>query len=46
VGIDTFDRYGFVYVGQSYEKNRFVASRIASHLRSKGIGAWVDSRID
>jgi hypothetical protein len=46
VGIDTFDRYGFVYVGQSYEKNRYVASRIAAHLRSKGIGAWVDARID
>lgn len=46
VGLYTFARYGFADVGQSYEKNRFVANRIAAHLRSKGIGAWVDARID
>ena len=46
VGLYTFARYGFADIGQSYEKNRYVAGRIAAHLRSKGIEAWVDSRID
>jgi len=46
VGLYTFERYGFADTGQSYERKRFVASRMAAHLRSKGIGAWVDARID
>jgi len=46
VGLYTFDRYGFADTGQSYERKRFVAGRMAAHLRSKGIAAWVDARID
>jgi hypothetical protein len=46
VGVYTFSRYGFADIGQSYEKNRFVANAVANHLRSKGIACWVDSRVD
>lgn len=46
VGLNTFPRDGFSNPGQSYEKNKFVAQKIASKLREVGFDAWVDARID
>jgi len=46
VVVNTFDRLGFANIGQSYEKNKFVANKIAAHLRAEGIDAWVDARVD
>lgn len=46
VCVNTFPRLGFVEVGQSYEKSKFVAQKIANYLKAKGIDAWVDARID
>jgi hypothetical protein len=46
VGLYTFERYGFADAGQSYERKRFIASRMASYLRSKGYECWVDARVD
>jgi hypothetical protein len=46
VSLNDYPRYGFANVGQSYEKNRFVANKIAARLRAEGLDAWVDSRID
>lgn len=46
VCVNSYVRNGFSDPGQSYEKNRFVASKIAAHLRARGIDAWVDARID
>lgn len=46
VSLYDFPRFGFAEVGQSYEKNRFVAIRMAEHLRANGYDCWVDSRID
>lgn len=46
VGVATYPRLGFAEPGQSFEKNKYVASKIASHLRLAGLDAWVDARID
>lgn len=46
VGLYTFARYGFADAGQSFERNRFIANRMAQYLRSKGFECWVDARID
>jgi hypothetical protein len=46
VVVNTYDRYGFANIGQSYEKNKFVANKIAARLRAEGIDAWVDARVD
>lgn len=46
VGVYTFARFGFADIGQSYEKNKFVASAMAKHLRSAGFECWVDARVD
>lgn len=46
VGVATYPRYGFANIGQSYERNKFVASKIAEYLRAQGIACWVDSRVD
>jgi hypothetical protein len=46
VGLYTFERYGFADAGQSFERKRFIANRMAQHLRSKGFECWVDARID
>ena len=46
VGVATYSRYGFASIGQSYEKNCFVAGKVASYLQSQGIDCWVDSRLD
>lgn len=46
VALDTFARHGFADAGQSYEKNKYVANKIAAHLRACGFDAWVDARVD
>lgn len=46
VGVHTFARLGFANIGQSYEKNKFVANAMANHLRRAGIDCWVDARVD
>lgn len=46
VGVSTYPRLGFADIGQSFEKNKYVAGRIAAHLRNAGYDAWVDARID
>lgn len=46
VSIYSFPRFGFAEIGQSYEKNKFVANKMAAYLRSQGIDCWVDARID
>jgi hypothetical protein len=46
VGLYTFARHGFADAGQSYERKRFIASRMASYLREQGYECWVDARVD
>lgn len=46
VGIYTFSRFGFANIGQSYEKNKFVANAMANYLRNAGFDCWVDARVD
>jgi len=46
VVVNTFPRLGFAEPGQSFEKNKFVAQKVAARLRAEGIDAWVDARID
>jgi hypothetical protein len=46
VGIYAFSRYGFADARHSYERNRFIATRMANYLRGKGYECWVDARVD
>lgn len=46
VVVNTYPRFGFAEPGQSYEKSKFVAGKVAARLRDYGIDAWVDARID
>jgi hypothetical protein len=46
VGLYTFERYGFADAGQSFERKRFIARKMASYLREQGYECWVDARVD
>ncbi len=46
VGLYTFARYGFADAGQSFERKRFIARKMASYLREQGYECWVDARVD